>query len=71
MKVLKDGTSHEVTLKDALLEIATERGWIEKEKIEDKTGSGKIEIKPNGKGELSMVPPHLQDKISQKIAASA
>lgn len=66
MKVLKDGTSHELTLKDALTEIATERGWIDKE--EGGKGGGKIIIKPTN-GKLEMVAPHVQDKISKKIAA--
>jgi len=71
MKVLKDGTSHEMTMKDALIAIATERGWIaEKEEGEDEkeTGSGKFKVKNSG-GKLKMVAPHLQDKISKKIAA--
>lgn len=70
MKVLKENSSHELTLKEALMDIATERGWIEKEK-ENESGHGKFEVKPNGKGALSMVAPHLQDKISKKIAAEA
>lgn len=69
MKVLKEGSSHELTLKEALTEIATERGWIEKEK-EGGSGEGRITIQPNGKGELSMYPPHLRDQISNKIAAA-
>lgn len=74
MKVLKDGTSHEKTLKDALKEIATERGWIAEDDGEGDDGdgkmkgSGKIIVKPGG-GKLKMVAPHLQDKISKKIAA--
>lgn len=67
MKVLKDNSSHELTLKEALVDIATERGWIEK-KEEGGSGSGKIEIKPTN-GKLTMVAPHFQDKISKKIAA--
>lgn len=70
LKVLKEGSSKELTLKEALSDIATERGWIEKEAGEGK-GSGKVTIAPNGKGELAMVPPHLQDKISNKIKAEA
>lgn len=70
MKVLKGSTSQELTLKDALIEIATERGWIEKvQEGDEKKGGGKIDIKPNGKGALTMIPPHLQDKIGTKIAA--
>lgn len=70
MKVLKGSTSQELTLKDALMEIATERGWVEKQ--DDKAGgqgAGKIKIEPNGKGSLNMIPPHLQDKIGSKISA--
>lgn len=68
MKVLKANSSQEVTLKDALLEIATERGWVEPPK-ESGNGTGKITIKPDGKGALEMIPPHLRNKISSKIAA--
>lgn len=67
MKVLKQGSSQELTLKEALTEIATERGWVEKEKPGG-TGSGTIEVAPNGKGELEMYPAHLRDTIRQKIA---
>lgn len=71
MKVLKEGSSHELTLKDALIEIATERGWIEKEGDSKKTGSGVVKITPQN-GQLTMkdvIAPHLMDKISSKIAA--
>jgi hypothetical protein len=71
MKVLKNGSSQELTLKDALLEIATERGWVEKEQSDPKNGQGKFKVEPNGKGKLEMIPPHLQDKISKKIAAES
>lgn len=70
MKVLKDNSSHDLTLKDAVLQIAIDRGWVE-EKDEDETGgkgSGKVKVTPSG-GRLKMVAPHLQDKISKKIAA--
>lgn len=68
MKVLKNGSSQELSLSEALLEIATERNWVEKEAKTEK-GSGKVEIKPEN-GKLNMViPPHLQDKIGSKIAA--
>jgi len=68
MKVLKNGSSHELTLKDALTEIATERGWIEK-KTEAQSGSGVIKVTPDN-GTLKMVvAPHIQEKISKKIAA--
>lgn len=70
MKVLKGNTSQELTLKDALQEIATERGWIEAEK-ESGTGTGTTKIVPGKSGTLQMVPPHLQGKISKKIAAEA
>lgn len=68
MKVLKNGSSQELTMKEALMEIATERGWIESAKTDGK-GSGKIPVVPDGKGALTMVPPHLQGKISAKIAS--
>lgn len=69
MKVLKTGSSQELTLKEALLTLAGERGWIEKEPEKQK-GEGKFRIEPE-KGELKMavIAPHLQDKISKKIAA--
>lgn len=69
MKVLKQGSSQELTLKEALTEIATERGWIEKPQAGG-SGSGTVTVAPV-KGTLAMVPPHLQDKISKKIAAEA
>lgn len=70
MKVLKENSSHELTLKDALNDIAVERGWVEKEQ-ESGAGSGKFKVEPNEKGVLTMIPPHLQDKISKKIASAA
>lgn len=68
MKVLKDNSSQELTLKEALTAIAEERGWVEKS-ADPKTGKGIVttKIEPN-KGVLVMA-PHLQDKISAKIAA--
>lgn len=66
MKVLKNGSSQELTLKDALLEIATERGWVEVKK-DDGKGNGVITVTPNGKGALEMVPPHLKSHFSKKI----
>lgn len=69
MKVLKDGSSQELTLKEALRDIATERGWIDNSDQQQNRGSGTVKIEPNKNGILSMVPPHLQDKISKKIAA--
>jgi hypothetical protein len=70
MKVLKPNSSHELTLKDALLEIATERGWIEKQQ-QGGNGSGIVQgaVIPGANGQLKMtLPPHLADKISQNIA---
>lgn len=68
MKVLKDNSSQELTLKEALTAIAEERGWVEKTS-DPKTGKGTVttKVEPN-KGVLVMA-PHLQDKISAKIAA--
>jgi hypothetical protein len=66
MKVLKDNSSHELTLSEALLEIAKDRKWVEEEQ-EQKKGGGIIKITPDKNGALSMVPPHLQDRISSKI----
>lgn len=69
MKVLKEGSSHELTLREALTDIATERGWIEKEKEAGAgSGSGKMKVEPGKGGILHMIPPHLQEKISKKIA---
>lgn len=68
MKVLKDGSSHELTLKEALHELATERGWIEKEEKSKEKQTGTIKIEPD-KGKLKMVAPHVQEKLSKKIAA--
>ena len=70
MKVLKEGTSHELTLKDALLQLATERGWVE-DKKDDGKGTGKYKVQPGKDGKLAFIPPHLQEKISQKIDATA
>lgn len=70
MKVLKNGSSQELTLKDALLEIATERNWIEKPQVST-TGTGTAAtVIPNNNGQLEMVvAPHIKDKISKKIAS--
>lgn len=68
MKVLKANSSQEVTLKDALLEIATERGWVDV-KPANANGNGVITVTPNGKGALDMVAPHIREKMSKKIAA--
>jgi len=68
MKVLKNGSSQELTLKDALLEIATERGWVEKPSVAT-TGTGTItSVVPNQNGQL-IVAPHIAEKISKKIAS--
>jgi len=71
MKVLKKDSSHEVTLKDVLTDIATERGWLEAA-AGGSGGSGKVKVDGTG-GKLNMqtIPPHLQDKIGRKIASEA
>lgn len=69
MKVLKDNSSHELTLSEALLEIAKERKWVE-EQVDPKKGGGVVTVTPGKNGALSMVPPHLQDRISSKIGAA-
>lgn len=69
MKVLKNNSSQEMTLKEALTEIATERGWIDIKDPEGGKGGGTVTITPGKDGTLKMVPPHLQDKIGKKIAA--
>jgi hypothetical protein len=70
MKVLKDNSSQELTLKEAIQEIAVERGWAEKEEpVDPKTGKGKVKVEPE-KGKLIMA-PHLQKKINDKIATEA
>lgn len=71
MKVLKGNTSQELTLREAIAEIATERNWVEKKAEGDGKGGGKVKIEPDGKGNLAMIPPHLQSKISSKIAEEA
>lgn len=74
MKVLKPNSSKELTLKEAIQEIVKERAWAadvdEDDDGADKNRSGKVKIVPD-KGKLSMIAPHLQDKISKKIAAEA
>lgn len=67
MKVLQGNSSREMTLKDALTELATERGWL-KEKKDEKGGGGTFKIEP-GKGGLNIIPPHLQGVIANKIAS--
>jgi hypothetical protein len=68
MKVLKDNSSHELTLSEALLQIAKERKWVEEEK-QSGSGTGSIPVVPGKNGALTMVPPHLQERIGSKIAA--
>lgn len=70
MKVLKEGTSHQLTLKDALVDIATERGWIDEDDPDGNKGGGKINIVPKD-GKLTIVSPHISDKIKRKIAEEA
>ncbi len=71
MKVLKDDSSQELSLREALQQLATERNWISEEKKDDK-GSGKIEVKPGKDGSLKMhVAPHVAEKIRNKIQAEA
>lgn len=69
MKVLKEGSSQELTLKEALQMIAVEKNWVDKkaDPQDPGTGGGKLNIKPEG-GKLVMA-PHLQDKINKKIAS--
>jgi len=69
MKVLKDNSSHELTLSEALLEIAKERKWVEEEK-EHKNGSGVIKVTPGKEGLMAGIPPHLQERIGSKINAA-
>jgi hypothetical protein len=70
MKVLKANSSQALTLKEALHEIAVERNWVE---AEDKPGGkiikGKVGPEKNGQQTMTVIAPHLQDKISKKIAA--
>ena len=70
MKVLKDNSSHELTLSEALLEIAKERKWVD-EKEEGGKGSGVVRVTPGKEGLMAGIPPHLQDRISSKIATSS
>jgi hypothetical protein len=68
LKALKGNTSQVMTLKDALAEIAAERGWIAAADPDDKKGGGKFKV-DNKDGKLSIIPPHLQQAIGNKIAA--
>ncbi len=71
LKALKKDSSQEMTLKEAVTEIAIERGWAEKQDDKDQkriTGT----VKPDNNGVLKLaVAPHLQDKIKKKIDAEA
>lgn len=69
MKVLKDGSSQELTLKEALQQIAKDRNWTAEESADEKKGSGKVEIKPDKSGTLQMS-THVAEKINKKIAAA-
>lgn len=74
LKVLKPNSSHELSLKEALVEIATERGWVDKQEDADqKKKSGVVTIAPdkNGIQRMEVVAPHLQDKLKKKIEAEA
>lgn len=72
MKVLKDNSSQELTLREALQQIAKDRNWASEESKDDGKGSGKVKIEPGKDGKLSMVvPPHLQGKIGNHIATGA
>lgn len=67
MKVLKNGSSEELTLKDALSEIAEKEGWIEKEKDSVK-GSGTVTAVVPANGQLKMqASPHVATAIQKKI----
>lgn len=68
MKVLKGNTSQELTMKEALQEIAKERGWLAEGKDSGK-GGGKVGIEPDKGGALKMIAPHLQSVIANKIAS--
>jgi hypothetical protein len=71
MKVLKPNSSHELTLKEALAEIAEGESWVEaQQKEEQKSGSGKVTVTPTNDGLKAVVAPHIADKISNKINAS-
>ena len=69
MKVLKGSSSQQLTLKEALSEIAIERGWVEPEKADDKIFRGKVEPGKNGQQKLTVIPAHIQDRIAKKIAS--
>ncbi len=71
MKVLKNGSSHELTLGEAVIELAVKRGWADKEDapVDPKKGGGRVDIKPTNGGLKAVVPPHMQKTIEDKIAA--
>lgn len=71
MQVLKEGSSQVLTLKEAVQQIATDRGWVAADGKDDTKGGGTVKIEPGKNGKLTMVAPHLQSKISNKIAAEA
>ncbi len=70
MKVLKPNSSHELTLKEALAEIAEGEAWVEPQEKDKQSGSGKVTVTPTNNGLKAVVAPHIADKISNKIKAS-
>lgn len=66
MKVLKDNSSHELTLDEALDQIAEERGWKDKEQVQGK-GSGVVKVTPGKEGLMAGIPPHFQETILKKM----
>lgn len=73
LKILKPNSSEVLTLKDALNDIAVERGWVDKpDESDPKKKSGKVTITPDKTGVQRMVvAPHLEDKVKKKIAAES
>ncbi len=69
MKVLKDNSSHELTLKEVIQSISIEEGWAGEENVDEK-GSGKFKVETKKDGTLHMA-PHVRDKISNKIKSEA
>lgn len=69
MKVLKENSSHELTLKEVLTQMAQERGWVGQES-DSSRGSGTVTVDPTRDGKLKMnLPPHLVGKIGNKMAS--
>jgi hypothetical protein len=68
LQVLKPGSSQQLTLKEALTEIATERRWIETETKKEPI-IGKVTPGKDGKLTVDFIPPHLKAIIEKKIAA--